>query len=78
MLLQSLFESIGGWTGLIIAAVLLFGLVFFLMLAKQYKRCPSNKVLVIYGKVKTGTSSISIRSRSRCPCVALSRSRTSA
>jgi flotillin len=57
MLLQSLFESIGGWTGLIIAAVLLFGLVFFLMLAKQYKRCPSNKVLVIYGKVKTGTSS---------------------
>jgi flotillin len=57
MLLQNLFESIGGWTGLIIAAVLLFGLVFFLMLAKQYKRCPSNKILVIYGKVKTGTSS---------------------
>ena len=57
MLLQSLFESIGGWIGLTIAAVLLFGLVFFLMIAKQYKRCPSNKILVIYGKVKTGTSS---------------------
>lgn len=57
MLLQAgFFETVGGWTGLIIAALVLFGLVFFLMLAKQYKRCPSNKVLVIYGRVKTGTS----------------------
>ena len=57
MLLQaSFFDTVGGWTGLIIAAGVLFGLVFFLMLAKQYKRCPSNKVLVIYGRVKSGTS----------------------
>ena len=40
---------------LIVAAVL-FGMAMLLMLVKQYKRCPSNKVLVIYGKVKSGTS----------------------
>ena len=56
MLLQNAFDSLGGWTGLGITAVVLFGLIFFLMLAKQYKRCPSNKVLVIYGRVKSGTS----------------------
>jgi flotillin len=57
MLLQGGFDSLGGWTGIGIAAVILFGLIFFLMLAKQYKRCPSNKILVIYGRVKSGTSS---------------------
>lgn len=56
MLLQGFLDGVGGWTGLIIAATILFGLVFFLMLAKQYKRCPSNKVLVIFGRVKSGTS----------------------
>src|SRR5262245_42847565 len=29
---------------------------FLMMLVKRYKRCPSNKVLVIYGKVKEGES----------------------
>tara|TARA_R110002072_G_scaffold269079_5_gene428264 strand:+ start:2510 stop:4165 length:1656 start_codon:yes stop_codon:yes gene_type:complete len=56
MLLQGFTDTIGGWTTIGIAAAVLFGLVFFLMLAKQYKRCPSNKVLVIYGRVKSGTS----------------------
>ena len=56
MLLQGFLDSVGGWMGLGIAAIVLFGLIFFLMLAKQYKRCPSNKILVIYGRVKTGTS----------------------
>lgn len=57
MLLQSdILNSIGGWTTIGIAAIILFGLIFFLMIAKQYKRCPSNKVLVIYGRVKSGTS----------------------
>lgn len=55
MLLQFL-DSTGGWTGLIIGATILFLLVFFLMLAKQYKRCPSNKILVIYGRVRSGKS----------------------
>ena len=56
MLLQGFIDTVGGWTTLGIAAAILFGLIFFLMLAKQYKRCPSNKVLVIYGRVKSGTS----------------------
>ena len=56
MLLEGFIDTVGGWTTLGIAAAVLFGLVFFLMLAKQYKRCPSNKVLVIYGRVKSGTS----------------------
>ena len=56
MLLQGFIDTIGGWTTLGIAAIILFGLIFFLMIAKQYKRCPSNKVLVIYGRVKSGTS----------------------
>jgi flotillin len=58
MLLQNnnILSSTGGLTGLIIAAALLFGFVFFLVLAKQYKRCPSNKILIIYGRVKSGTS----------------------
>lgn len=33
--------------------ILLFGAIF---VAKQYKRCPSNKILVIFGKVGTGKS----------------------
>ena len=44
------------WTVTIIAAALLVFLGFLILLAKQYKRCPSNKVLVIYGKVGGGTS----------------------
>jgi flotillin len=40
------------WVGLGGSVLLLF--MFFLMfVVKQYKRCPSNKILVIYGKVGT-------------------------
>lgn len=40
---------------MIVAAVLVaFG--FLIFLAKRYKRCPSNKILVIYGKVSSGES----------------------
>jgi flotillin len=35
--------------------VILFG--FFMLLIRRYKRCPSNKVLVIYGKVGGGRAS---------------------
>ena len=38
------------WIGLAIAVGLIF-LFFFVFLVKQYKRCPSNRVLVIFGKV---------------------------
>jgi flotillin len=58
MLLQGFVELFpGGWVGLMVAAAVLILFVLFLMLAKQYKRCPSNKILVIYGKVRSGTSS---------------------
>ena len=40
---------------LIVAGTLIaFGFVVFL--AKRYKRCPSNRILVIYGKVRAGES----------------------
>ncbi len=39
------------WMLGIVFAVLLLFLFFVVFLVKQYKRCPSNRVLVIYGKV---------------------------
>ena len=36
------------------AGVILFGLV--LLLVKRYKRCPSNRVMVIYGKTGGGNA----------------------
>ena len=41
-----------------VAGVLIVG--FLLLLISQYKRCPSNKVLVIYGKTGKGQASLSI------------------
>ena len=35
--------------GLIIAAALVV-LAVFMFVANQYKRCPSNKIIVVYGK----------------------------
>ena len=40
------------WLGAVGAAVLLF-LFFVAFVVKQYKRCPSNRILVLYGKVGT-------------------------
>jgi flotillin len=40
------------WLGAIGAVVLLF-LFFVAFVVKQYKRCPSNRILVLYGKVGT-------------------------
>jgi len=42
--------------GLIVLAVGMILLSAFLMLAKRYKRCPSNRVLVIYGKTGKGNA----------------------
>jgi len=44
------------YTLLMIVALTLVLFGFFIFLAKRYKRCPSNKILVIYGKVKAGES----------------------
>jgi flotillin len=42
--------NMGMWIGVILIAVALLFFMFVVLLFKQYKRCPSNRVLVIYGK----------------------------
>ncbi len=44
------------WMAVAIAVVLVVASTFF-VLARRYKRCPSNKVLVIYGRTSAGRSS---------------------
>jgi flotillin len=46
--------------GVIGIAVLLLLLAIFLLIQKQYKRCPSNRVLVIYGRTAKGGASRTI------------------
>lgn len=41
----------------IVLFVALFAISFLLMLIKRYKRCPSNKILVVYGRVGGGGAS---------------------
>jgi flotillin len=40
--------------GAVVVAIVLFGMLMFV--AKRYKRCPSNRVLVIYGKTGKGSA----------------------
>ncbi len=40
---------------LVVGVLILVG--FFMVLARRYKRCPSNRILVIYGKTTAGRSS---------------------
>lgn len=42
------------WIAVIAVAAALLFLSFFLMLVQRYKRCPSNRIMVIYGKVGGG------------------------
>jgi flotillin len=42
------------WFALIIAAVMAFFFTFLVLVSRQYKRCPSNRILVIYGAVGRG------------------------
>jgi flotillin len=57
VLLAQRVDSSVPWLGLMaaVAAVLFFS--FAMLLFKRYKRCPSNRVLVIYGKVGGGNTS---------------------
>ncbi len=41
---------------MMVALAAIFFVGFVLLLTRRYKRCPSNMVLVIYGKVRTGQS----------------------
>jgi flotillin len=50
-------SSSGIWfLGLLAAALLLF-LFFSILIVRQYKRCPSNRILVVYGRVGKDKSS---------------------
>ena len=45
------------WLALTVVAVAVVFFSFVMMLVKRYKRCPSNRILVIYGKVGGGNTS---------------------
>ena len=47
-------EGIGGPMAIIFA--ILFIVIIFIVLIKRYKRCPSDRILVVYGKVGGGKS----------------------
>ena len=45
----------GGWVAGLVAAivvVLILLFIMFLIFISRYKKCPSDKVMVIYGKLK--------------------------
>jgi flotillin len=45
------------WLGIMAGTVVVLFLSFTMLLVSRYKRCPSNRVLVIYGKVGGGNTS---------------------
>ncbi len=42
---------------LMVVLGVIVALSFLLVIARRYKRCPSNRILVVYGKTGTGRSS---------------------
>jgi flotillin len=53
-------QSGTAWLGVIGVFVAILFISFILLLVQRYKRCPSNRVLVIFGKVGGGTSARTI------------------
>ena len=49
-------EGTNPYLAFIILAIVLTLAGFILMIARRYKRCPSNRILVIYGKTAAGRS----------------------
>lgn len=45
------------WVPMMVLAAILIAVGFLIFLAKRYKRCPSNRILVIYGRTSGGGSS---------------------
>src|SRR5262249_16541835 len=60
MLSAGLFESSTDWLVLMAIVVALLFFSFAMLLFNRYKRCPSNRVLVIYGKVGGGNTARTI------------------
>ena len=48
------------WAGGIVVAVAVMAFMFIILLARQYKRCPSNRVLVIYGRTGKGKAATTV------------------
>jgi flotillin len=48
------------WAGGIVVAIVVLAFMFIILLAKQYKRCPSNRVLVIYGRTGKGKAATTV------------------
>lgn len=48
------------WAAITVIAAVVMLFMFVLLLAKQYKRCPSNRVLVIYGRTGKGKAARTI------------------
>ena len=51
---MNIFENYASLAIVVAAVLILFG--FVMVLAKRYKRCPSNRILVIFGRIKEGQS----------------------
>lgn len=62
---QGLTDATGFWMVVIIAAVAAIFFVFITLLIKQFKRCPSNCVLVVYGKTGRGEAATCIHGGAR-------------
>lgn len=64
LLAQSAGEGPGGALAIIIGIIVVFvamlTLGFLIMFVKQFKRCPSNRVLVIYGRTGQGQASTTV------------------
>jgi flotillin len=48
------------WLAAMVVAIVLIAFMFIVLLSRQYKRCPSNRVLVIYGRTGTGRAATCI------------------
>lgn len=60
LLSQSLAGEPQFWAAAIVVGLAMMAFMFILLLARQYKRCPSNRVLVIYGRTGKGKASTTI------------------
>ena len=54
-----------GWLAVIGVLVMIIFLGFLMLVLKNYKRCPSNRILVIYGKTAQGQGAICIHGGAR-------------
>ncbi len=54
MITSAVLLDVGGLIGILTLLVIFLVFLIFVMIIRRYKRCPSDKILVIYGKVGKG------------------------